>query len=55
MVHSTRGRHMLRATLASLDERLDSRTFLRVHRTAIVNLDHVREVIDEGRLVVDWP
>ena len=52
MVHSTRGRHMLRATLASLDERLDPRTFLRVHRTAIVNLDHVREVIDEGRLVI---
>jgi len=52
MVHSTRGRHMLRATLASLDERLDPRAFLRVHRTAIVNLDHVREVTDEGRLVI---
>ena len=52
MVHSTRGRHMLRATLASLDERLDPRTFLRVHRTAVVNLDHVREVHDEGRLLI---
>jgi two-component system LytT family response regulator len=52
MVHSTRGRHMLRASLASLEERLDPRLFLRVHRTAIVNLDHVREVADEGRLIV---
>jgi len=52
MIHSTRGRHMLRATLASLEERLDPRAFLRVHRTAIVNLDHVREVTDEGRLIV---
>lgn len=52
MVHSTRGGHMLRASLASLEERLDPRTFLRVHRTAIVNLDHVREVSDEGRLFI---
>jgi two-component system, LytTR family, response regulator len=52
MVHSTRGRHMLRASLASLEERLDPRLFLRVHRTAIVNLDHVREVTDEDRLVI---
>jgi two-component system, LytTR family, response regulator len=52
MVHSARGRHMLRATLASLEERLDPRMFLRVHRTAIVNLDHVRAVNDEGQLII---
>jgi two-component system LytT family response regulator len=52
MVHSARGRHLLRATLASLQERLDPRTFLRVHRTAIVNLDHVRSVTDEGQLIL---
>jgi two-component system LytT family response regulator len=52
MVHSTRGRHMLRATLASLEERLDPRLFLRVHRTAIVNLDHVRALDDEGQLII---
>jgi two-component system LytT family response regulator len=52
MVHSTRGRHMLRATLASLEERLDPRAFLRVHRTAIVNLDHVRALQDEGQLII---
>jgi len=52
MVHSTRGRHMLRATLASLEEQLDPRMFLRVHRTAIVNLDHVHALDDEGQLIV---
>ncbi len=52
MVHSTRGRHMLRATLASLEERLDPRLFQRVHRTAIVNLDHVRSLEDEGQLII---
>lgn len=42
-VHSARGRHLMRASLASLESRLDPRMFVRVHRTAIVNLEHVRE------------
>jgi two-component system LytT family response regulator len=52
LVHSTRGRHMLRATLASLEERLDRQQFLRVHRAALVNLEQVREVHDDGRLLL---
>src|SRR5262245_26675410 len=52
MIHSTRGRHLVRATLASLQERLDPRTFLRVHRTAIVNLDQVRSLSDENQLML---
>ena len=52
LVHSKRGRHMVRATLASLEERLDPHQFLRVHRAAIVNIDEVREVRDDGGLVV---
>ena len=43
---------MIRATLASLEERLDPHQFVRVHRAAIVNIDEVREVRDEGGLVV---
>lgn len=42
-VHSTRGKHLIRASLSSLEARLDPRTFVRVHRTAIVNVEHVRE------------
>jgi two-component system LytT family response regulator len=52
LVHAKRGRHMIRATLASLEERLDPRVFLRVHRAAIVNRDEIREVRDDGHLVI---
>ena len=36
--------YMLRETLSSLEQRLDPRKFLRVHRSAIVNLTRVRLV-----------
>jgi two-component system, LytTR family, response regulator len=36
--------HLLRETMGSLEARLDPERFFRVHRSAIVNLDRVREV-----------
>jgi two-component system LytT family response regulator len=36
--------HLLRETMASLEQRLDPGRFFRVHRSAIVNLDRVREM-----------
>ena len=36
--------HLLRETMARLEERLDPQIFLRVHRSAIVNLQYVKEV-----------
>ena len=36
--------HMLRETLGSLESRLDARRFVRIHRSAIVNLARVRAV-----------
>jgi two-component system, LytTR family, response regulator len=36
--------HMIRETLSSLEQRLDRRKFLRIHRSAIVNLARVRSV-----------
>ncbi|NOT08988.1 MAG: response regulator transcription factor [Gemmatimonadales bacterium] len=36
--------HLLRETLGSLEQRLDSRRFMRVHRSAIVNLARVGAV-----------
>jgi len=36
--------HLLRETMARLEERLDPRGFLRVHRSSIVNLKYVKEV-----------
>lgn len=51
-VHSKGGHHLLRATLTHLEERLDPRVFVRVHRTAIVNIGAVVEIREEERLVL---
>ena len=40
---------MLRETIKQLAETLDPRKFVRVHRSAIVNIGQVREVLREGR------
>lgn len=49
-VHSTRGSHLIRASLASLETQLDPKVFARTHRTAIVNLLHVRETDERDGL-----
>ena len=43
-VHALGRRHLVRESLTSLEARLDGSRFVRVHRSAIVNLAHVREV-----------
>jgi two-component system LytT family response regulator len=40
---------MLRETIKQLAETLDPRKFVRIHRSAIVNIGCVREIIREGR------
>ncbi len=40
--------HLLRETMARLEEKLDPSTFLRVHRSSIVNLQYVKEVRPEN-------
>ena len=44
VLHAGATRHVLRRTLAVLESELDARRFFRVSRSAIVQLDHVREV-----------
>lgn len=39
--------HLLRETMAHLEDRLDPEMFLRVHRSSIVNLQYVKEVRSE--------
>jgi two-component system LytT family response regulator len=53
-VHAGGKRHRVRESLAALEARLDGERFVRVHRGAIVRLDHVRELrsTDRGTLVV---
>src|ERR1700693_4516765 len=40
--------HMLRNTMANFETKLDPDVFLRIHRSAIVNLQHVREFRMDG-------
>jgi two-component system LytT family response regulator len=40
--------HLLRETMARLEEKLDPEMFLRVHRSSIVNLQHIKEVRTEA-------
>ena len=43
-IHTGPSSYLLRETMAELERRLDPERFFRVHRSAIVNLDRVREV-----------
>jgi len=43
-LHVGRQTHLMRETLSHLEQRLPRGTFLRVHRSTIVNIDRIREV-----------
>lgn len=47
-VHTRGGEYLLSRTLASLECELDPQKFFRIHRSAIVNASHVREVRSTG-------
>src|SRR5262249_42600150 len=47
-IHSGSARHLVRESLASLEERLNPKTFVRTHRSAIVNIDRVCELRKES-------
>ncbi len=47
-VHTRGGEYLLSRTLASLESELDPTRFFRIHRSAIVNAVHVREVRSNG-------
>jgi two-component system LytT family response regulator len=44
-IHAAGSRHMLREKMQVLEQKLAPHGFARVHRSAIVNLDRVREVV----------
>jgi two-component system LytT family response regulator len=44
LLHTARGRHLVRVSMASLEAELDPTVFVRAHRAAIVNLDAVQEL-----------
>jgi two-component system LytT family response regulator len=43
-LHTANARHLVHATMSSLLERLDPEVFARIHRSAIVNVRHIRQI-----------
>jgi two-component system LytT family response regulator len=43
-LHADRATHVVRDTLSRLESRLDGQRFVRVHRSAIVNVDRIKEL-----------
>jgi DNA-binding LytR/AlgR family response regulator len=56
-VHTHSEKYMSNSTMAELEGRLNPRVFFRTHRSSIVNLDHVREIVPwfggKYKIVVD--
>ncbi len=48
-LHVADKKHLLRESIKKLETQLDARKFIRIHRSAIVNIDCVREIHREGR------
>lgn len=48
-LHVGSKRHLLRESIRALEAKLDPKKFIRLHRSAIVNLDHVREIHRDGQ------
>ena len=43
-IHAAGAKHLLRESIVSLEKKLDRQQFVRVHRSAMVNLDRIREL-----------
>ena len=48
MIHATTGHFLSNLSMSMLQARLDPQRFLRVHRSHIVNVDFVSEIVREG-------
>jgi two-component system, LytTR family, response regulator len=43
-LHAGKQVHLIRETMTALEKRLDPRSFLRIHRSTMVNLERIREI-----------
>jgi two-component system LytT family response regulator len=43
-VHAAAGAHLIRESISRIETRLDPARFVRIHRSSIVNVDHIREL-----------
>jgi two-component system LytT family response regulator len=44
-LHAGRDQHLIRGTITDIESRLDRERFVRVHRSTIVNVDHIKELV----------
>ena len=44
-LHTAAGTHLLRESMAGILERLDGALFQRIHRSHIINLDHLKKLL----------
>lgn len=52
-VHTAQGSQFCNLNIGDIESRLDPQLFLRVHRSYIVNLSHVDEIVrDDGRMIL---
>ena len=49
IIHAARKNYLVSGTLSSFANRLDANKFLRVHRSAIINLDHIAQIEEFDR------
>ena len=47
-IHAAGGTHLLRMTMQELEQRLDPSKFVRIHRSTIVQIDRVRNIVADG-------
>jgi len=44
ILHTTKEKHMIRDTMRNMEKKLDSNKFIRIHRSAIVNVSCIKEI-----------
>ena len=52
-IYTGEGKYVLRESLNNLEEQLEGGNFFRIHRSTIVNVDHVKEIVHSDYSEVD--
>lgn len=52
-IYTATGKYVLRESLNNLEEQLDQQSFFRIHRSTIVNIDQVKEIVHSDYSEVD--